>query len=34
MLELFADVRNLHSRNTHALGVPSAVNYSRALLDY
>jgi hypothetical protein len=33
VFELFADVRNLDIRNTQALCVGSAVNYSGALLD-
>jgi hypothetical protein len=32
VFDLFADVRNLHSRHAQALGVGGAVNYSRTLL--
>ena len=32
VFELFADVRNLHSRHAQALGVGGAINYSRTIL--
>ena len=32
VFELFADVRNLHSRHAQAMGVGGGVNYSRTLL--